>query len=68
MDLNQIQAWVTIASVWVCFLYCYILYVCMHVVPYRCSLGLGRFEQDSDGCSSFIQKSFRPVVLIYCWG
>lgn len=26
------------------------------IVPYRCSLGLSRFEQDSDGCCSFIQE------------
>ncbi len=56
MDPNQIQAGVTKNWVWVCTLYCICVYVCMHTVPYRRSLGLGRFEQDSDGCCSFIEE------------
>lgn len=56
-NYSQLQAGVGLG------IYC----ICMHV-PYRCSLGLGRFEQDSDGCCSFIQKGLWPIVLIYCGG
>lgn len=36
-------------------------------VPYGCSLSLGRFEQDSDSCCSFIQEGLLTIVLVYCW-
>lgn len=35
-------------------------------VPYGCSLSLGRFEQDSDSCRSFIQEGLLTIVLVYC--
>lgn len=33
-----------------------LIHGCVPIVPYRCSLGLSRFEQDCDGCCSFIQE------------
>lgn len=35
-------------------------------VPDWCPFGLSRFEQNSDGCCSFIEKSLRSLVLFDC--